>query len=288
MAILCVGAAHWDIIGQAQGALHPGGDLPGQITRRPGGVALNVALGLAAHGCPVGLCAAVGADPEGAALIALAEQAGVDCTRIPKLEGSETDRYIAIEDRAGDLLAAIADIGLLERHADLIAQYAVAGIQSAVTLFLEANLPPATIQRIADRAAAAGMPIVANPVSPARASALGGLLSGPYRPIIIANLEEAGVLLQVQQHCAAVAAAALLDAGAGMAVVTNGARPVGLAAHGQTQMARPRQLAPGASVTGAGDALIAAFLAAPHWQSEPANALETALDAAAAHMTRGP
>ena len=50
---LCVGAAHWDIIGRTAVPLPPGADVPGRVTRQPGGVAQNVARALAALGRPV-------------------------------------------------------------------------------------------------------------------------------------------------------------------------------------------------------------------------------------------
>ena len=62
--ILRVGAAHWDSVGRTDRQLTVGDDVAGRVERRPGGVALNVALGLAHHGLPVGrvfaaVCAAV-------------------------------------------------------------------------------------------------------------------------------------------------------------------------------------------------------------------------------------
>ena len=49
---LCAGAAHWDIIGRTDLPLPPGADVPGRVTRRPGGVAQNIARALAALGRP--------------------------------------------------------------------------------------------------------------------------------------------------------------------------------------------------------------------------------------------
>ncbi|MEO0625154.1 MAG: PfkB family carbohydrate kinase [Pseudomonadota bacterium] len=65
----CVGGAHWDIIGRADGPVRAGDDVPGRIEQRPGGVALNVALGPAERGCAVRLCAVVGDDEAGRSLV---------------------------------------------------------------------------------------------------------------------------------------------------------------------------------------------------------------------------
>ena len=44
--ILCIGSVLWDIIGRTDAALGERGDVPGRITRLPGGVALNIAMTL--------------------------------------------------------------------------------------------------------------------------------------------------------------------------------------------------------------------------------------------------
>ena len=117
--ILCLGAAHWDLIGRAAAPFSPGGDLPGRIERRAGGVAANVALALAALGRPVVLLAAIGRDPAGNRLVAALTRRGVDCGHVLRHAGA-TDRYLAIEDGAGELVAAVADCAGLERAGEEI------------------------------------------------------------------------------------------------------------------------------------------------------------------------
>ncbi|MGR3782686.1 MAG: PfkB family carbohydrate kinase, partial [Albimonas sp.] len=107
-AVVCLGGAHWDMVGRPAGPLAPGGDMPGRMIRRPGGVALNLALAFAALGRPTVLAAPVGRDPEGAALAARLSARGVSLRRM----GPEapTGLYLAIEDGAGGLAAAVADL----------------------------------------------------------------------------------------------------------------------------------------------------------------------------------
>ncbi len=45
--ILCIGSVLWDIIGRSPAAMRLGSDVPGRITRLPGGVAMNIAMTLA-------------------------------------------------------------------------------------------------------------------------------------------------------------------------------------------------------------------------------------------------
>ena len=48
--ILCIGSVLWDIIGRSPAAMRLGSDVPGRITRLPGGVAMNIAMTLARFG----------------------------------------------------------------------------------------------------------------------------------------------------------------------------------------------------------------------------------------------
>ena len=277
---LCVGAAHWDIIARADGPVATGDDLPGRVQRRPGGVALNIAAGLAERGCRVSLAAVIGSDEAGLSLMRYAGQCGIDCSRVRQVE-APTDTYVAVENRTGELVAAVADANLLDSHAGHLADMALDGV---TTVVLEGNLPPSVISRIAGSASACGIEIAANPVSPAKATRLAGLLGGAHRPVIIANLAEANVLTGRADRTARDAAQALADAGAAEALVTHGSAEAALFSGGTLFAAEPPRVAGDASVTGAGDALCAAFLASPDRNTDPQSALDDALRAAADKM----
>ncbi|MEM1298066.1 MAG: PfkB family carbohydrate kinase [Pseudomonadota bacterium] len=285
--IICVGAAHWDLIARSDRKLSMGDDVPGHILQRPGGVALNVALGVAARGVATGLISVLGEDDAGASLIGLAEAAGADCAGILRIKGAPTSRYLAIENAEGDLFAAVADVDLLETHASAVIEQCERAVSEADVLFLDANLPEFAIEKIASHAAASGVEIVANPVSPAKSARLKSLLSEAYSPTIVANLAEADALLQTTVTNAPDAASALLAHGAGTALVTDGARPAALATPEGVVVSTPPALSGAVSVTGAGDAFLAGYLAFPGRQSNPEAALATALRAAAEHMTVG-
>ena len=53
--ILCIGSILWDVIGRSASHMRVGSDVPGRITRLPGGVALNIAMTLGRFGMAVGL-----------------------------------------------------------------------------------------------------------------------------------------------------------------------------------------------------------------------------------------
>ncbi|HRO13413.1 MAG TPA: PfkB family carbohydrate kinase, partial [Amaricoccus sp.] len=175
-SFLCAGAAHWDIIGQTSHALLPGADVPGRVSRRPGGVAQNVARALAALGHPAVLLAAIGRDPEGAALAADLSAAGVDCAGLHRHDGP-TDRYLGIEGPTGALHAAVADCAGLERAGlALLAPLRDGRLPSPWpgTLVLDGNLPPATLGAFLEVPAAA---LALVPASPAKAARLAPCLA---------------------------------------------------------------------------------------------------------------
>ena len=282
--MLCIGASHWDVIGRTGEDLSVGDDVAGRIEHRPGGVASNVALGLARHGCPVGLCSAVGGDVAGTALIRNLEAVGVDCTNVLQIEDRTTDHYIAIEDKRGDLFAAVADAAVLEAASDAVTRKAKRALGSCQSIFFEANLPTPALQQIASASISAGTRIVANPVSPAKASRLAFLLTGAFAPTLVTNLAEANVLLAGAFESTLDAAKALQDRTSGTALVTDGARPAALVTADHAVGATPPRLPGNASVTGAGDALLSAFLAMSDQLQSPDQALQHALHAAGEHM----
>ncbi len=270
--VVCFGAAHWDIVARARAGAR-GPDTPGRVEARPGGVALNVALALAALGVMATLVAAVGDDAEGRALMALLAAAGVGCSAMLVYPGLPTGRYVAVERSDGELAAAVADLAVLDGLAP--GHLALDALPPADLWLAEANLPPAVLRALA---AHAGRPALwADAASQAKAPRLRpllGALDGLY-----CNRAEAEAICAAGLNAARPAAEALLARGAKRAVVTDGPLPAADAgAHG-VRILRPE---PGAvrSVTGAGDALIAAHLAAMLRGAAPEAALAAGLAAA--------
>lgn len=282
--ILCIGAAHWDVIGRTGVRLTIGEDVAGKIERRPGGVALNIALGLARRGRAVSLCSVVGEDAAGQSLVQDLEALGVDCTHLLQIATGITGQYIAIEDNRGDLFAAIADASLLEQNEEALARRTGLALGSMKTILLEANLRDGTLQRIARAGRDVGVEIVANPVSPAKAKRLEFLLSGGFAPTIVANLTEANELLDQPFGSSRDAARALNYRSSGTALVTDGPRPATLATNAELITLTPPTPPADVSITGAGDAVLSAFLASPERHNDPGRALQIALDAAADHI----
>ena len=284
--IACVGAAHLDVVARAGQTVERGDDLPGEIERRPGGVALNVALGLASMGRDSLLVSVLGDDHDANALLAQASQMGIDCDSVLRVSG-KTGLYVAIEDASGELVAAIAETNLLEQHSEQVVEAAKTTLHRVSGILIDANLPIDAIRALTVSAAAADVSVTLNPVNPTKALNLAPILALTHPIQVVANLAEANAILDQQHRDAPSAGLALLKRGATTALVTDGPRGCVLAtADGLTTKAPPQ--ADEGSVTGAGDALLAAFLAGSGRQLGQAALLDFCLQAAFRHMTRTP
>lgn len=99
--VLCIGSVLWDIIGRSPAALRLGSDVPGRITRVPGGVAMNIAMTLRRFGLAPALLTAIGRDAEGEELIAACARLGLVTAHVYRSDDLPTDRYMAIEGANG-------------------------------------------------------------------------------------------------------------------------------------------------------------------------------------------
>jgi len=287
--ILCIGSVLWDLIGRAPVAMRQGSDVPGRITRVPGGVAMNIAMALARFDVTPALLTAIGDDDDGRALCAAAQRRRIVTDHIYVSPDLPTDRYIAVEGANG-LIAAIADAHSLETAGDKILSSLVDGrLGSAATPYggkiaLDGNLTEELLARIAGSPLFAAADLRLAPASPGKAERLMPLLRHP-RATIYVNLEEAGLLCHRPFDDAPSAASALIARGARRVLVTDGGAASALGQQGADVItAAPRKVMV-TRVTGAGDTFMAAHIAAEIRGMTVARALDFALDAAATYVS---
>ncbi|MBE2277766.1 MAG: kinase [Rhodobacteraceae bacterium] len=287
--ILCIGSVLWDIIGRSPAAMRQGSDVPGRITRLPGGVAMNIAMTLARFGLSPAVLTAIGRDAEGEELVAACERLGISTAHAYRSDDLPTDRYLAIEGANG-LIAAIADAHSLEAAGPrILAPLADGRLGSesapwAGAVALDGNLTETLLSAIAASPLFGAADLRVAPASPGKAERLRPLLSHP-RATHYLNLEEANLLTRAGATCAAEAAEALLARGAARVLVTDGGRAAacGRQGAGIVTAAPPQVLV--ARVTGAGDTFMAAHLVAERRGDDRAAALAAALAAAAAYVS---
>lgn len=287
--ILCIGSILWDIIGRSPASMRLGSDVPGRITRLPGGVAMNIAMTLARFGLTPAILTAIGRDPEGDELIAACARMGLITDHAYRSDDLPTDRYMAVEGANG-LIAAIADAHSLEAAGDKILRpLADARLGSAAQpwtglIALDGNLTEALLGQIAASPLFAAADLRVAPASPGKAERLLPLLKHP-RATLYVNLEEANLLTRSPAETAPEAAAALLARGAARVLVTNGGKACAEGSAGKGVIADAPPPVMVARVTGAGDTFMAAHIVAERGGADRPTALAAALRAAATYVS---
>ena len=288
--ILCIGSVLWDVIGRAPLHMRQGSDVPGRITRLPGGVALNIAMTLARFGMRPVLLSAVGRDAEGEELTRACQGLGLVTDHLYRSEDLPTDRYMAVEGANG-LIAAIADAHSLEAAGDRILRPLLGGALGSEDapydgpIALDGNLTLQLLDEISRHPAFARADLRVAPASPGKADRLLPFLNAG-RATLYVNLEEAGLLAGRQFDGSAEAARHLVERGAARVLVTDGGRATSDAdADGIHTETPPEVLV--TRVTGAGDTFMAAHIAAESRGEGRAQALALALQAAATYVSGG-
>ncbi len=281
--ILCIGAVLWDIIGRADIAMKAGFDVPGRITRRPGGVALNIAMTLRKQGLKPAVLSAVGQDAEGETLVAALTRLGLATDYLLRTD-RPTDVYMAIEGRNG-LIAAIADAWGLEAAGEAILFALKDGSLAdpdhpwTRCVALDGNLTEPLLAQMARSAVLARADMRIAPASPGKALRLKPMFGHPTATFYV-NLIEANLISNSSHQDTRSAAQALRDMGAARVVVTDGANPASFVDKRSSITQRP-PCVDVKRVTGAGDTFMAAHIAAECRGTREDAALQAALTAAA-------
>jgi sugar/nucleoside kinase (ribokinase family) len=281
--ILVIGDVMTDIIVRPQGPVAKGSDTRARIAFRPGGSAANQAAWLAAFGVEVDFVGRVGA-PDVETETAWLKAAGVK----PHLVGDgerETGRLVALIDPDGER-SFLTDRGANEalRSADIPdALIAGAGLIHLSGYSFFAPSPRAAVLDVMGRAGA--KPVSLDPASAEFLREVGAenfLHWTRGAAILFPNAEEAAILAgsdDPETQCARLAALYPL------VVVKRGAAGCEAAAGARRWRAEARQVE-AIDTTGAGDAFVAAFLAARLSGADIQPALERAAAAGAQAATR--
>jgi pseudouridine kinase len=284
--VLCIGSVLWDVIGRSAAVMRVGSDVPGRITRLPGGVALNIGMMLARFGMRPALLTCIGRDRQGDELITACETLGLETGLVYRSDDLPTDRYMAVEGANG-LIAAIADAHSLEAAGARILRPFEDGRLAAPhtgLVALDGNLTLGLLAEIAGSPLFAQADLRVAPASPGKADRLRPLI-GHRGATLYVNREEAGLLCQAEFPDAPTAAAALIARGAARVVVTDGGQMAAEATRGMAVLtARPPEVMV-TRVTGAGDTFMAAHIAAEAQGAARAEALAEAIRRAAIYVS---
>ncbi|OUS08588.1 hypothetical protein A9Q96_03870 [Rhodobacterales bacterium 52_120_T64] len=288
--VLCIGSALWDTIASASCDMQPGHDVAGIIRRRPGGVALNIALALVERGRPASLLTTIGNDAQGDELIVKLEAAGVDCQYVTRID-DPTDNYLAIETTSGVVFGAIADCASLEKAGDSILAPVRDGRLGTVdnpwkgSVVIDGNLPVSTLESIAENQDFKAAHLSFVPASPGKAERMRAALKAQSATLFV-NKGEAEILCNRAMANSIEASEALCKMGAHRAIVTDGPNESALCDENGVISVTPPQVE-AKTTTGAGDVFLAAFVGAEMASTLPLpEIMEAAVKAAADHVMK--
>lgn len=268
--------------------MRAGSDVPGRITRLPGGVAMNIAMTLHRYGMKPEVLTAIGKDAEGQEILAACHGLGVGTKFAYLSDDLPTDRYMAVEGANG-LIAAIADAHSLEAAGAKILRPLTEGPLGTPDapygglIALDGNLTESLLSEIAASPLFAAADLRIAPASPGKAERLRPLL-GLENATFYVNCEEAGLLCHQNFENAVAAAETLRQTGAARVLVTDGGAEAAMATTQAVYRACPPEVLV-TRVTGAGDTFMAAHIALEARGAPEQEALERALQAAANYVS---
>ncbi len=257
--LVCIGGAHVDRRGRVFSRFIPGASNPGAMREDAGGGGFNALRTAAACGIEPQLVSVRGGDAAGEFVASAVADAGIDEVTAVFLD-RRTASYTAILDEHGDAVAALADMAIYEDcfARALRRKAAREAILAADAVLIDANLPAPAIAVVLGAANAAVHAIAVSPAKVVR--------YGPF-------LERLATLFMNRREMAALTGlpvnaeghemtAALRSTGLRRGVVTDGAGTL-VAFDGRTDLfLEPPPMDRVADVTGAGDALAGATVAA--------------------------
>lgn len=284
-SVVVIGGANVDVIARPHRAPVPSTSNPGVVTVTAGGVGRNIAESLARLGTTCHLVSTVGCDAHGELVLDATSDAGVDVEHVRRVL-TTTGTYVALLDEGGELGWAVSDMEATAEIGPADIDDAAHLIGGADLVVLDGNLSSETLQAAWDMALDAGVRVVIDPVSVPKAMTIGRLLSA-QRPLFLLS---AGRTEIAALGSGATDAAALHDLGVELLWERGGAAGSVLT----TSTSKHPLAAPPASVvdvTGAGDAMLAAFCHALLSGAEPFEAAAyghaaAALTVASRHTVR--
>lgn len=257
--VACIGGAHIDVRAHAVGPVVPGSSNPVTTHRGFGGVARNVAENLARLGERVRLVGRVGTDSDGDAVVGAMAALGVETGGVGRSARRPTASYTALLDPDGELVIALADMGIYDELTVGALADGLAAAADCPVWFLDANLPRSTLAALAEAAPPETL-VAVDTVSVAKAYRVAAILDRV--DLLFANADEAAALVgrEVRHPLDVCEASAVLHRmGARRLVMGRGGAGICLA-DARAERFLPALPAAIADVTGAGDALVAGTL----------------------------
>ncbi|RFB79712.1 carbohydrate kinase family protein [Methylovirgula sp. 4M-Z18] len=165
---ILVGGASFDVKARAHAPPIRHTSNPGETHVTFGGVARNIAENLARLGQRVSLISALGRDPQGDAILAHAQELGIDCSQMLHSD-QPTASYTAVLAPDGELDIAVSSFDILQALTPDEAEARARALPRADWIVADTNLAPLTLVALARLAQEQGARFALDPVSVAKA-----------------------------------------------------------------------------------------------------------------------
>lgn len=277
--VVVVGGTNMDVVARTSAPLVPATSNPGHTRISPGGVGRNIAASLGLLGAPVRLVSAVGEDAFGDEVLRVTAGCGADVSSVRRVPGA-TGTYTAVLDDRGELVAAVSDMATVDAL-----ELETLHLVDAALVVVDGNLAAAQVARAFAAAATAGVPVAFEPVSVAKAARSAELVHDLL--LVTPNTDELAALTGRPADEWRDSVADLHSRGVEHVWLRCGADGSWVCSRGQDPVHLPAVPATVVDVTGAGDAMLAAWVAAWLRGTDPVEAAREGHRAAAATIESG-
>lgn len=267
-SIACIGGLVWDETMRPLGSMIQGTSNPVTSSGSCGGVAHNVAVGLAGLGVQVSLFSIVGRDRQGDEIVDRLHATSIDGSGVTRSDHGSTARYIAVLDPHGELVYGLADMQIFLEMGEDWCDACEETLAGHPIWVVDSNLPATALRRLLldNRGRAV---ILLDPVSVAKSARLTGLLGGV--DVLFPDRQEVAALSGLPTDSidqAGLAAMHLLELGTKRVVVSLGEEGVCVVGERGAEHRPAIEVQAVGDVTGAGDALLAGYVYGLLKQSE--------------------
>ncbi len=193
--VVVVGGANIDIKLHTYAPSILGTSNPGKYLQTLGGVGRNIAENLARLNVGVHLLSVVGDDALGMALVQQTALAGVNMDTVTTLANAQTGTYTAVLNSNGELVIAVAAMDIMQQLRPALIRQQLGLLAGASWVVADGNLPAETLKTLLQVCQSAGVAVIYEPVSVPKAARLLPCLQAGLAPFAITpNLAELAAL----------------------------------------------------------------------------------------------
>ena len=164
--VTVIGGVNMDISAALTAPFVPADSVPGRVTLGCGGVARNIAHNLRLMGHDVKFVSVFGGETFGEMCWRECQAIDLDLTLSERCEGMRNGLYLCVNDQTGDMIAAVADTGIISHITPEFLEARIPAINESTLVIADTNISTEALQYLIDHCTA---PLMVDTVSTAKA-----------------------------------------------------------------------------------------------------------------------